>query len=106
MSQSLAFAPQILPAQVPQVAAHGFVTVINNRPDHEEPGQPLSAEIAAACAAAGLDYHHIPIRSGMVTPEAVSAFAEAVAASPGPVFVFCRSGARSRMLAEAAGLTG
>jgi uncharacterized protein (TIGR01244 family) len=57
-------APQISIADVAEAARQGFRTVINNRPDDEEPGQPSSAEIEAAARAAGLAYFHIPVRGG------------------------------------------
>jgi len=36
--------------------APNFSTIINNRPDAEEPGQPSSAEIEAEARRLGLDY--------------------------------------------------
>ena len=34
---------QIDPASLPDLAAQGVTLIINNRPDHEDPGQPTSA---------------------------------------------------------------
>ena len=96
-------APQILPAQIPAIAAAGIATVVNNRPDGEEPGQPASAEIEAAAKAAGLGYRHIPVAGGFSEGQ-VGAMADALAA--GPVLAFCKSGTRSTFLwalAEAQG---
>ena len=77
------------------IAAHGFTTVINNRPDGEGgPAQPTSAQMAAA-AAAGLSYHYLPVISGQITPEQTQQFAALMKAATGPVLAFCRSGARS-----------
>ena len=39
--------------------------LVNNRPDGEEPGQPLGTEIEAAARAAGIDYRYIPIIRGI-----------------------------------------
>ena len=47
-----------------RAAAEGFVLVINNRPDGEDPSQPSGATIEAAARAAGLDYLHVPVRGG------------------------------------------
>ena len=81
------------------VAAHGYRTVINNRPDGEGgPDQPTSAQMQAAAAAAGLDYHYLPVISGSITAEQVVQMAELVKAASGPVLAFCRSGARSTQL--------
>ena len=86
---------QIAPADVPEAAAAGVRTIINNRPDGEEPAQPSSAEIEAAARAAGLGYRHIPVAGGFSHAE-VAAMAEAL--QHGPVLAFCRSGTRSTYL--------
>jgi uncharacterized protein (TIGR01244 family) len=87
-------APQISVADVAQAAAMGFTTIICNRPDGEDPGQPTAAEIEAAATAAGLTYAHIPVR-GAPGPAEVEAMRQAVDAAPGPVLAYCRSGTRS-----------
>jgi uncharacterized protein (TIGR01244 family) len=88
-------AGQILPGDVAAVAAAGVRTIVNNRPDHEEPGQPLGREIEAAATAAGLGYRHIPVAGGF-SPAQVEEMAEALA--DGPVLAFCKSGTRSTYL--------
>ncbi len=45
---------QITPEDVAEAKAQGFTTIINNRPDGEQAGQPTGAEIEAAATAAGL----------------------------------------------------
>ena len=69
--------------------------VVNNRPDGEEPGQPTSAEVAAAAEAAGLAYRHIPI-AGAFSQADVEAMASAL--DEGDALAFCRSGTRSTYL--------
>ena len=91
-----ATAPQIAPEDMPAIAAQGFSTVVNNRPDGEGgPDQPSSEAMSQAAQAAGLEYHYLPVISGQITPEQVARFATIVAAASGPVLAFCRSGARS-----------
>ncbi len=91
-----ATAPQIDANDMAAIAAQGFSTVVNNRPDGEGgPDQPSSEAMAQAAQAAGLEYHYLPVISGQITPEQVASFAAVVAASNGPVLAFCRSGARS-----------
>lgn len=77
-----------------RAAAEGFVLVINNRPDGEDPSQPSSATIEAAARAAGMDYLYAPVRGGP-TPDQVATVREAVERAGGPVLAFCRSGTRS-----------
>jgi uncharacterized protein (TIGR01244 family) len=87
-------APQISVADVAEAARQGFKTVINNRPDGEEPGQPAAAEIEAAAKAAGLAYFHLPVRGGP-TPDQVERTKAILAEADGPILAFCRSGTRS-----------
>ena len=75
---SFSTAPQLAPEDMAEAAARGFALVINNRPDGEAPGQPTSAEMAAAAAAAGLDYLYVPVRGGP-GPSDVERVREAVA---------------------------
>ena len=89
-------AGQIAPEDMAAIAALGITTVVNNRPDGEEPGQPASAKIEAAARAAGLDYHHIPVAGGF-SREQVEAMAEALD-HDGRTLAFCRSGTRSTFL--------
>jgi uncharacterized protein (TIGR01244 family) len=90
-------AGQIAIDAIPQLAAYGVTMIVNNRPDHEEPGQPLSAEVEAGARAAGLDYRHIPVAGGF-SPEKVEAMAEAIDACSGKLLAFCKSGTRSTFL--------
>ena len=94
VTDDLSVAPQIGLADVAEAARLGFTTLINNRPDGEEPGQPTSAQVEAAAREAGLAYAHIPVRGGP-GPAEVEAVREVVDAADGPVLAFCRSGTRS-----------
>lgn len=88
---------QIDPADVPGLAAQGVTLIINNRPDGEDPGQPLSADIEAAAEQAGIDYRFIPIRRG-IGPSDVEAMGEALeSCKNGKILAFCRSGTRSTL---------
>ena len=88
---------QIDPADMPELAAQGITLVVNNRPDGEDPGQPSSAAIEEAAAAAGLAYRHIPV-AGSAAHEQVEAMTEALGEAEGKVLAFCRSGTRSAYL--------
>ena len=55
---------QIAPHQVAELAAQGVTVLINNRPDGEEPEQPLPGDIEEAAAVAGISYHFVPIIRG------------------------------------------
>ena len=90
--------PQIFAGDIGALKAKGFRTIICNRPDHEDPGQPDFADIAAAAAAAGLAARHIPVRPDAIGPADVAAFGRAIDELPGPVLGYCRSGGRSAAL--------
>ncbi|MEK8045942.1 TIGR01244 family sulfur transferase [Ideonella margarita] len=97
-------APQLPPEAMAELAALGFRSVINNRPDFEGgPDQPTSAAVEAAALAAGLQYRHLPVAGGYQSPEEIAAFAQLMAELPRPVLCFCRSGARSTRLYMQAG---
>ena len=80
---------------VAEAARLGFTTIINNRPDGEDPNQLGSAAEEAAAHAAGLDYVHIPVTSTGMTEEDARLLKETIERAPGPVVAHCRSGARS-----------
>jgi uncharacterized protein (TIGR01244 family) len=90
-----AVAPQIDPADVPAIAAAGYVLVVNNRPDGEAPGQPGGEAVAAACAAHGIGYRAVPVDHSGFRMDQVSATLTAIAEAGGPVLAYCRSGTRS-----------
>jgi uncharacterized protein (TIGR01244 family) len=96
-------APQLEPAAMAELAAMGFKSVVNNRPDFEEgPHQPTSAQVQAAAQAAGLAYAHLPVQPAYQSPEEIARMAELLANLPRPLVAFCRSGTRSGKLYQAA----
>lgn len=93
----LSVAPQVTEADIQAAQAAGFRTIINNRPDGEEPGQLPSADAARIAGELGMTYIYLP--ATMPTLETVvPAFAQALADAPGPVLAHCRSGTRSTIL--------
>ena len=95
VTQKLAVAPQPKLSDFQEFKRQGFTTVVNNRPDGEEPSQPGSAAEEAAARAAGLGYVHIPVTSTAMTEDDARRLKEAIEQAPGPVVAHCRSGARS-----------
>ena len=99
LSDTVAAAGQIVPADLPVIAAHGFKTVINNRPDGEGgPNQPPSAQLQRAAEALGLRYVYLPVISGQLTAKDAQDMAACLKSAAAPVFAFCRSGARTEHL--------
>lgn len=88
---------QIAPEQVVELAGNGITMLVNNRPDGEEPNQPLAADIEAAAEQAGIAYRFVPIIRG-IGPADVECMQEALhQAGDGKLLAFCRSGTRSAL---------
>ncbi len=88
---------QVAPHEVAGLAEQGITVLVNNRPDGEEPGQPLAGDIEAAAEAAGITYRFVPIMRG-IGPADVESMQEALrAAEGGKLLAFCRSGTRSAL---------
>lgn len=94
ISENYSVSAQIAPEDVGAIKAAGFRSVICNRPDDEQPGQPAHDAVRAAVEAAGLAFRYIPVVSGQMTMDNVQDQAEALDELEGPVLAFCRSGTR------------
>ena len=103
MSEVVAVASQIQAADVEVIAKAGYATIVCNRPDGEDFGQPTAGEVAAQCETHGVAFYHIPVDNGGLSMASVDAFRDVVAGSAGPVLAYCRSGQRSSILWQASG---
>ena len=84
---------QLTVGDVRRAAAESVIRIINNRPDGEEPGQTVSADLQAAAQAVGIAYIHAPA-VGMPGPDTVAIVGQALAQG-GSTWMFCKSGMRS-----------
>jgi len=94
LSETVAVAGQIQPGEVAAIAEAGYRVLINNRPDGEEPGQPTSAAIAAAAAAAGLEYHYLPVTAADFPGPGAAQMAALFSDVERNLLAFCRTGTR------------
>jgi uncharacterized protein (TIGR01244 family) len=85
-------------SDIEALARAGVRTIVNNRPDGEDPGQLDAAEARPIAEALGLGYHHIPITAQSLSHADVDAFAAVLREAPAPVVAHCRSGTRSTLL--------
>ena len=106
LDDRFAVAPQMQPDDLAGLAAEGFVAVICNRPDAEEPGQPPLDAMRRAAQEAGLAFHHIPVAGGLFPPAAIAAFAAIRRGTQGKVLGYCRTGTRSITLDALANIGG
>lgn len=90
--------PQIGLDEVAEAKAQGIALIVNNRPEGESDDQTSGADIEAAAKAAGIGYVAIPVTHAGFSEWQVTAMADALQASPGPILAYCRSGTRSTLL--------
>jgi sulfide:quinone oxidoreductase len=95
ITDNFAVSPQLRPEDMRSLAEEGFETIISNRPDGEEAGQPTAETMRHAAEAAGLSFHHIPIAGGEFPPVAIEAFAKVRQEANGKIVAYCRTGTRS-----------
>ena len=98
LSERLSISGQPQPGELLSLAGAGFRSIIGNRPDGEDPGQPTWAEIAGAATAAGMQARHIPVTPGAIGDDDVARFSAALDELPGPILAFCRTGGRAASL--------
>ena len=90
---------QLDAADFAQIAAMGFKSVINNRPDTEAGGLIGSMTARKEAAKAGLSYAYIPASGHALFDEDVlDAFDHALNELPGPVLAHCHTGTRSAII--------
>ena len=87
-------APQLRPEDLASAREAGIRTVVCNRPEGEEPGQPATDSLEAAAAEAGLAFAAVPL-TFPPSETAIEANARVIAEAEGPVLAFCKSGTRS-----------
>lgn len=98
LTADISVAPQIAPADLADLKAAGFRSVVCHRPDSEAADQPLFREIAEAAHAQGLIVRHQPVASGKIADTDVAEFDALLKELPKPLLAFCRTGTRSASL--------
>ena len=98
LSDSYSVTPQILPDDIPAIAAAGFKTVICNRPDRENPDELAAEALRAAIEAAGMTLIINPVVGGALTTENVDSQRAAIDTAQGPILAYCASGNRSSIV--------
>jgi sulfide:quinone oxidoreductase len=98
IDETISVAPQLSVDDIAEAAKLGFRTLVANRPDGEEPGQPAMADIEAAARDTGMDWVYLPVESGNILDNDVDRFDAMIREAEKPVLAFCRSGTRCTVL--------
>jgi uncharacterized protein (TIGR01244 family) len=98
LAPGLSVAGRLDRTDIDALARAGVRTIVNNRPDGEDPGQLPATEAKQLATAHGIAYHHIPITAATLTLADVDSFAATVRDAAEPVVAHCRSGTRSALL--------
>jgi uncharacterized protein (TIGR01244 family) len=103
LTPDFAVAGQLTAADIADLVAQGFKSVLGNRPDGEDPSQLSESQSRAAAEAAGLVFQFLPLHmSDVLEPATADATRRALNSMPGPILAFCRSGTRSAIAWAAA----
>ena len=68
---------QLFEHDVRLMAKQGVRSIMNNRPDGESMGQPLSADLAIIAEELGMTFLHLPVDLRALTEQIVEEFAKA-----------------------------
>jgi sulfide:quinone oxidoreductase len=98
LAPGLSAAGKLDRADIEALADAGIKTIINNRPDGEDPGQLPAADARKLAESRGMAYHHIPFTAATLTKAQVDEFAATLASATGPIVAHCRSGTRSTLV--------
>ena len=72
----------------------GVTTLINGRPDFEEPNQVPDAILRMWARETGLEYYFLPVVSGNYSEQDVAKFGRILLGARGRVHAICRTGTR------------
>ncbi|HAV5025353.1 TPA: hypothetical protein JIY97_00605 [Acinetobacter baumannii] len=94
---NIAISKQIKVEDIEKIAALGFKTIINNRPDNEEIDQDSSELLEKTARNYQIAYYHLPIQNiNQVSNNIIQEFRSIIDSSNGLVVAFCKTGMRSK----------
>lgn len=95
---SLTVSAQISVDDITVLKEAGIESIICNRPNHEDPGQPDYIDIEKAAQKYGMQCRFMPVISGHVSVEKGLEFGQLIKELPKPIHAYCRSGTRCTIL--------
>lgn len=94
VTETFSVSPQMTAEDLDIAAGEGFKTIICNRPDHEEDGQPAIEALKQHAESLGLIFLALPF-AGAPSAEIAAQQGALISTAPQPVLAYCRSGTRS-----------
>lgn len=94
VTDTLSVSPQISPSDVTAIKEAGFKSIICNRPDGEENGQPTFSQVSAAALSVGLKITYQPINGANMGVQDAEQFNAELTSLPAPTLAYCRTGTR------------
>lgn len=99
LEPGIAAAPQLTEADFADLAARGFRTVVDLRPDGESPTQLASAAAADSARQHGLAFRYYPVRGLNITEDdVVDTFTRLLDTLPRPILIYCGTSTRAATL--------
>ena len=98
VTDNFSLAGQISATDVAQIKAMGFKSIMCNRPDGEEFGQPSAEIIKKAAEDHEMEFFFVPMGRTGISNELLADFRNVINGDNGPVFAYCRTGNRCGML--------
>ena len=98
LSEEFSVSPQIAVTDLQTIWDAGFRTIICNRPDNEDAGQPSVDVIESAASKIGFDFAHISADSGHAGMTQAVETRRILADVQKPIFAYCRSGTRCTVI--------
>lgn len=99
LHNSLFVAGQISLDDIDSLVQAGIKTIINNRPDNEEPGQLSQQQANERAAQHGINYVYLPMANGQpMSPTLIDDFKTVLDNTNEPILAHCRSGMRSAFI--------
>ena len=95
ISDTLTISEQLTEADVTQLNALGYRSILCNRPDEECSELAQYSDIKKKAESYGIECRYYPVAPLAVTPQAAEAFGEVLSELPKPTLAYCRSGKRS-----------
>ncbi len=98
VTDNYSVASQISASDVALIKAAGFKSIMCNRPDGEEFGQPSAEIIRQAAKDHDIKFFHVPMGRTGISAELLADFRDVVNGENDPVFAYCRTGNRCGLL--------